>query len=270
MKPTFLHDSDVLAYTTGAPGRAPFEVGRGTHVLAVSPHLDDAVASAGALLATCRQAGATVEILTVFAGSPGVELSPLAIEHHLRCGLGPDATAIRRREDRRAAEVLEATVNHLPVLDAVYRKSPSGGWLCLSVDDLFDPAVTDEPTGVWVEALVGQRLSAAPADVVLGPMAIGTHIDHRLTRLALEACAAQLAARVFLWGDQPYLAQSGLAAAARFGAVTFIPTPAALQIKRAAIAEYRSQLAFLADPTGATASPTEVFSRTGELKAQVL
>ncbi|MGH3277767.1 MAG: PIG-L family deacetylase [Trebonia sp.] len=58
--------------------------------MAVSPHLDDAVISAGAALAALAAEAWPVTVLTVFAGDPGHSLSPAARRHHdRRRRLGP-------------------------------------------------------------------------------------------------------------------------------------------------------------------------------------
>ncbi|MDA8391968.1 MAG: PIG-L family deacetylase [Actinomycetota bacterium] len=96
-------------------------------VLAVSPHLDDAVLSAGATLAALVAAGRPVTVLTVFAGDPGPALSPVAERHHARCGLGVDAVERRRAEDRAALTRLGADPRHGALADAVYRRRADGG-----------------------------------------------------------------------------------------------------------------------------------------------
>ena len=79
-------------------------------VVVLSPHLDDAVISCGAFLSV--HPGATV--VTVFCGFPAEILDPPNWWAQLS-GFGPgdDVTAARRDEDRRALARLSATPRHL-------------------------------------------------------------------------------------------------------------------------------------------------------------
>ena len=81
------------------------EAGRFT-VLALSPHLDDAVMSVGASLAALAEAGSQVMLCTVFAGAPAPPLSEAARVFHAHCGLADDGVAVRRAEDESASAAI--------------------------------------------------------------------------------------------------------------------------------------------------------------------
>src|SRR5689334_14945241 len=91
-------------------------------VLAVSPHLDDAALSAGATLAALAERGATVDVVTPFAGRAGGHISRVATQLHATYGYGrfrrrvpsgPNwVIARRRREDLAAMALLGATATH--------------------------------------------------------------------------------------------------------------------------------------------------------------
>ncbi len=86
---------------------------------AVSPHLDDAVAGCGALLAGTP--GSTV--ITVFAGVPDAAV-PLT-EWDRRCGFGDGESAMKWRlgEDDKALHLLKAQPARLPFLDDQYLRA---------------------------------------------------------------------------------------------------------------------------------------------------
>ncbi|HXG02249.1 MAG TPA: PIG-L family deacetylase [Candidatus Binatia bacterium] len=92
----------------------------GTDLLVISPHLDDAVFSAGGRLAA--HPGAVV--VTVFAGRPlaAAGLTPWDAD----CGFAPgeDVIGRRRREDRRALARLAARPHWLDFADSQYGASP--------------------------------------------------------------------------------------------------------------------------------------------------
>lgn len=92
----------------------------GPRLLIVSPHLDDAVLSCGALLA--GRPGAVV--CTVFAAAPRAAMQT---EWDSQSGFSDSSVAIRARirEDEQALAVLGAVPVHLPFCDAQYHESPS-------------------------------------------------------------------------------------------------------------------------------------------------
>ncbi|MEC5406072.1 PIG-L family deacetylase [Paraburkholderia sp. MPAMCS5] len=86
----------------------------------VSPHLDDAVLSCGALL----QANPASIVCTVFTASPRANMST---EWDRQSGFKDAFEAMRTRkgEDSRALKILNARPVHLPFCDSQYLQSPS-------------------------------------------------------------------------------------------------------------------------------------------------
>ncbi|WP_158515194.1 PIG-L family deacetylase [Bordetella sp. H567] len=108
---------------------------------AVSPHLDDAVAGCGALLAGTP--GSTV--ITVFAGVPDAAL-PLT-EWDRRCGFGDGASAMKWRlgEDDKALHLLKAQPVRLPFLDDQYvrameRATPKADKIAHALEGVLEKA----------------------------------------------------------------------------------------------------------------------------------
>jgi LmbE family N-acetylglucosaminyl deacetylase len=86
-------------------------------VVIVSPHLDDAVLSCARFMAV--HPGVTV--VTVFAGNPAAYPEPMRL-WDVQCGFGPadDVMEARRREDRAALALLDATPVHLDFIEHSY------------------------------------------------------------------------------------------------------------------------------------------------------
>jgi LmbE family N-acetylglucosaminyl deacetylase len=167
----------------------------------LSPHLDDAVLSAGGLIHEQTRAGLPVEIWTVFAGFPTQpELSSFAQVLHQLWGFGSAEESVhsRRQEDARAAQILGASAVHFDFPDAVYRRSAEGEWL-YPQDVSVDPHPADASLPAEIANTVSLRL--LPDDILVCQLAIGGHVDHLLT-----LAAAQLLERP-LWydADIPYL-----------------------------------------------------------------
>lgn len=185
---------------TGAPGararkrssEPPFP--RTGHAVAVSPHLDDAVFSAGGTIAALTDAGWRVTVVTCFTASVA-DPTPFALSTQLDKGLGPDVDymALRRAEDVAACAELSARPVHLPVPEAPHRGYTSAADLFAGVHD--DDGVV--PLLVELLAPVLRR-----ADLVLAPQALGDHADHRVVA---EAVARVVGADApWWWRDAPY------------------------------------------------------------------
>jgi LmbE family N-acetylglucosaminyl deacetylase len=211
-------------------------------ILAVSPHLDDAVLSAGARLHDLTAHGHEVVVLTVFAGSAFPPYSPLARELHELWGLSDDPVGARRLEDLAAVARLGATPRHAGFLDAVYRPDRTG-WQSTEVC-AGDALVRAELAGA-----VRAALAAAP-DLVLTAAAVGGHIDHVLVRDAVLAECRDADVAVELWQDLPYAGTTSqvprLPDGVRLAAGRPVPVSGpAWRAKCAAVGCYASQLRML-------------------------
>src|SRR5512141_250531 len=133
----------------------------------LSPHLDDAVFSAGGLIYEQTQAGLPVEIWTFMCGypEPGAGLSLLAQSVHMQWGFSSAGEAVRMRhdEDQRAAAILGATALHFDFLDCIYRRGGNGEWL---YSDIFVPP---HPEDAGIPAQIAEVISTRlqPDDVLV-------------------------------------------------------------------------------------------------------
>ena len=159
-------------------------------VLAVSPHLDDAVFSAGASLARLVDAGHEVTVVTCFTASVP-DPTGFALACQTDKGLAPDVDymALRRAEDTAATAVLGARPVHLPLREAPHRgyDSPPA---------LFAGARPDDV--VWQDVL--EALRPYDADLWLGPQGLGSHVDH----LQVVRAVAAIGRPTLWWRDAPY------------------------------------------------------------------
>jgi LmbE family N-acetylglucosaminyl deacetylase len=143
-------------------------------VLVVSPHLDDAVISAGQFLA--GRPGAVV--VTMLAGEPN---PPVIREWDNMSGFATSQEALRARwaEDERALAVVKATAVHLGFLDGQY-----------------EPAARADLANALVE-----QVEHFQPEFVVGPLGVH-HPDHERVRDAV--LAANLDMAVWLYADLPY------------------------------------------------------------------
>ncbi len=169
-------------------------------IIYLSPHLDDAVLSAGGLIRSQCDAGNSVEIWTIMAGVPGPgEPTDFARLMHQVWGFanGEETVTARRLEDRRAAAEVGAQPVHFDFLDCLYRRGREGQALYADAAVPVHPEDSDLPAQV-ANALRGRL---RPDDRVICQLAIGKHVDHVIVRLAAEMLGRPLVYDA----DMPYL-----------------------------------------------------------------
>jgi LmbE family N-acetylglucosaminyl deacetylase len=171
------------------------------HYIYLSPHLDDAVLSCGAILWDQVHRRQTVEIWTLFAGDPPPgEYSPFAQEIHRRWQTGAEAAEKRRAEDSLACERLNVAARHLQYPDCIYRTLPGTTRpLILKNDDLFQPLPAAEQPLIDEIAAHLQKILPEEALLVI-PMGMGNHIDHQILRKVGETLKQAL----LYYPDYPY------------------------------------------------------------------
>jgi LmbE family N-acetylglucosaminyl deacetylase len=171
----------------------------------ISPHLDDAVFSCGGIIYEQSLRGDEIVVVTVCARTPkGSFSSKYVQEFHKRWGTGESAMAIRKEEDRRACSLMGARVLHLPILDAIYRTNDEGEHYYASDEAIFGEI---HPEEVDLIGEIAQLLAAecANASEIYAPAGYGGHVDHRLTRKAVD----RLGRDYWLYRDFPYAARGG-------------------------------------------------------------
>lgn len=128
-------------------------------MIVVSPHLDDAVFSASAMLE-----GSTV--VTICAGIPPEGTPPTPFDERAGFSSGTEAMRARCEEDLAAAEIAGFEVRHMACLDRGY-----------STDQPLEAAVAD-----------AIRLAESRGEQLLGPLGI-RHPDHKRIAAALPDSA---------------------------------------------------------------------------------
>ena len=165
----------------------------------ISPHLDDAVLSAGGFLYEQTQAGNPVEIWTIVCGFPPPgELTPFAQLLHQQWGTGTaeETVRLRRKEDMKAAKIVGAKSVHFDVPDCIYRRGPDGDPLYLDI--YAQPHEAEAHLPDQIAQTIAPRLQ--PNDRIICQLGVGGHVDHVIVRQAVE----QLDRPVVYTADIPY------------------------------------------------------------------
>jgi len=174
----------------------------------LSPHLDDAVLSAGGLIHEQTQAGIPVEIWTFMCGVPPEgETSPLAQLLHQLWGFSSAEEVVRKRraEDKNAAAIIGATTVHFDFLDCIYRRGGENGeWLYSEI--FVPPHAADADLPSQIAGAISARLNSPSQrserdDVLVCQLSVGSHVDHVIVRLAAELLGRPLIYDI----DIPYI-----------------------------------------------------------------
>jgi LmbE family N-acetylglucosaminyl deacetylase len=195
----------------------------GVPLVVLSPHLDDAVLSCGALMAYARQ-HVPVTVVTFFTtGTPPPYT--LSARRCLRLAGMRDAEelyALRRAEDREVLTALGIEWRHAGLTEGLFRrKTPRGtgdtrrpSRLLPERDHVYPTYRAHLAAGRFsphdggllrtladtVGALAVADVSGGAGPLLLAPLAIGGHADHLLVRTAAELSRG----RVGYYGDFPY------------------------------------------------------------------
>ena len=221
------------------------------HVLAISPHLDDAVLSAGGHLCELASEGVEVSVLTLFAGIPTPPYSLAAELLHEEWQLTENPVHERRIEDAQAVKLLGAKHVHGSFLDVIYRTDSEGQWLIeLGQSPATHEANQEPELCTRLAESVAEAIGRLRPDHILTCAAVGEHIDHRRTRDAVLAAATDQVP-VSCWEDLPYAHQRAAQPPTLAGGADFGPPVAepagheAWEAKYQAIDCYRSQHSML-------------------------
>jgi len=207
-----------------------------SRIVAVSPHLDDAVFSAGGTLARLAAAGHEVLVLTVFTGSVAAPTG-FALACQTDKGLAPDVDymALRRDEDAAALARLGVRGEHLGLLEAPHRgyETPAA---------LFAGRHAGDEVAGAVGSVVTPYVDTA--DVVLAPQAVGDHVDHQVVTTVVAGLADP--GRTAWWRDTPYAVRHPDADGAPevTGVDVAVDVAAVLDVKAGAAGAYATQVGF--------------------------
>lgn len=175
-------------------------------VVILSPHLDDAALSCGALLHALRDRISTL-VVSISSATSRRLVSDGSRKIERRHGHVSSRT--RRLEDIAAMRSVNADFVHLSFADGIYRRSPLTGkliyrqarerWIAPRVDDMAH---------IEELYLVLRRLCLDLGRILLiSPMGIGHHVDHQIAaQVAVRLTEASAGAELLFYEDFPYVA----------------------------------------------------------------
>ncbi len=166
----------------------------------ISPHIDDAIYSAGGLIYEQVQSGIPVEIWTVMSGIPEYgTLSSYAKAIHRFWGTrsARESMEIRRVENEKAVAFVGARLRYLDFIDSLYRVGSDGQPLYTNSFLPLNQGEQDLPQQL-AETLATHLEST---DILVCPLALGGHVDHIVARSAVDL----LGLSPYFVADIPYV-----------------------------------------------------------------
>ncbi|MFJ9723877.1 PIG-L deacetylase family protein [Streptomyces sp. NPDC101209] len=237
-------------------------VAKGVPLVVLSPHLDDAVLSCGALMAHTRQ-HVQVTVVTLFTtGAPPPYT--LSARRFLRLSGMRDAEelyAARRAEDRDVLTAMGITWRHVGFTEGLFRRKSlrgrggaRGASRLLPERDHVYPTYRRHLAAGRISPHDGELLrtltrtvrslgapdpSGGAGPLLLAPLAVGGHVDHLLVRTAAETSRRH----VVYYGDFPYIRHEAVDTdfVRRNGLRGEVTWTTGLEAKSAPILGYRTQ-----------------------------
>lgn len=179
-------------------------LGHYTNYIFISPHLDDAILSAAALIYDLKDKG-KVKIITVFTETSKKNNATIRDFtkscHHLN---SRELFLDRRTEDKKICQYLKINYLHLGFIDALWRDSYN------SIEEVFTNKINNTKKEQDLEKSIISKLKKIIKNnkntVIFAPLSIGNHIDHRIIN---KICRDNYM-NVIYWEDYPYNLRSGL------------------------------------------------------------
>jgi LmbE family N-acetylglucosaminyl deacetylase len=211
------------------PEHLPFEavdsdrlrgvLAEGAPVVFLSPHLDDAVLSCGALMRVVS-GRCPLTVATVFTEAAPAPHTRAARSFLAQCSASSACSLFsdRRTEDREVLDRLGAAHRHLGFADALFRRRVGGAGLPTRVIGSVLPEVLhryptyrfdiargrlargDRELATEIQVRVAQLLIDTSASLLFCPVGVGRHVDHLLVR----SIGPRFAPSVIYYADFPY------------------------------------------------------------------
>jgi SAM-dependent methyltransferase len=194
-------DKDAYSIFASKSLNAQFFANTLDNIIFVSPHLDDAILSAGGLILELRKFGYQVKVITIFTDGGSEPYSQEAKNFLLKSGNTNSGLLFRarRQEDFLLMKSLGIKFNHLGFIDAAFRKDGKGNDV-YNVERQFSGRISEEDRYLTMQIENKLRKIIKYQSPIFVPLGIGGHVDHQIVRVVTE----KLPAVKIYWEDYPY------------------------------------------------------------------
>lgn len=191
-------------------------INKNKHCLFVSPHLDDAIFSAGGIMYELNKSGNKITVLNVFTKVPTTKPSLSANAFIKQCGYksANELYAQRAIEDNDALKQVGANIINANFTEALWREKSKSSKLGEFIPEfnLIYPTyrwhikrgevkTEDKNTINELSMLITNLDNNEHFDIIFAPAGVGNHIDHLVVKKAVEEIKNK---NVIFWEDYPY------------------------------------------------------------------
>lgn len=169
-----------------------------------SPHFDDAVLSCGNLLHYLASKNKYVEVMTIFTKASQAYPTPQSTKFTKMCGYDNPIKLFRDRktEDIDSLSYLNVNYKHLNFVDAAWRVGQNDQAIYKSSKTQFEGKISTKDQDLLDQVLTTlSKIKKGKKTVFFGPLGIGGHVDHIITRDVL----LEIDRETFFWADFPYI-----------------------------------------------------------------
>lgn len=206
----------------------------------ISPHLDDAILSAGGLIYELKDKK-KIKIITVFTKASDKNNS--SIQKYVRSCNRSNSRELffdREKEDERLCQYLKINYLHLGFTDALWRNSHR------SIKDVFNKKINSTKEEKDLEKKIVHKLKKAikneKGSIIFAPLSIGGHIDH----IIINKICRENYTNVIYWEDYPYNLKSSFSEElVKKNGLSCFEFGKNLLIKERLIKFYKSQISIL-------------------------
>lgn len=206
----------------------------------ISPHLDDAILSAGALIYELKDTS-KVAIISVFTKASNKN-NKASLEFTRSCQYrdARELFSSRRRDDKILCQFLKIGCYHLGFVDALWRENFN------SLKQVFRKRLNNNKNEQNLEKAIIKKLKKIiknkEKSLIFSPLALGNHIDHIIVKRICEKNFAD----VIFWEDYPYNLKKQVSKDfIKKNKFSFFEFKKNLFIKEKLISFYKSQISLL-------------------------
>jgi LmbE family N-acetylglucosaminyl deacetylase len=176
----------------------------------LSPHFDDIALSCGGIAWEIVRAGEKVSVWTICAGEiPAGALSAFAQELHTRWQAGSHARELRQAEDAESCKIMGAERLLFDIPDAVYRRNTNTGKHYYETSASIFGELHPEEQPLIASLSLALRQSQSGNYRWVCPFTLGGHVDHQLTRRAVEQAVVENPHKeIWYYADYPYVLEN--------------------------------------------------------------
>jgi LmbE family N-acetylglucosaminyl deacetylase len=168
----------------------------------LSPHMDDAILSAGSFLIQLTGKNLPITVVTIFSEFGSLPISWDSRKYIFHSGFLRLSSFIKARklEEDAVMKALNISSILLKFIDGGFRKTDSGKLIYQNHDELMNGTISINDVSLIHNIEKRLRVIIKRDDVLVAPLGVGGHADH----LIVNKVSLLFPNKILYWLDQPY------------------------------------------------------------------